>query len=383
MQRRILTLVALVPLTSAGVLELVGDASHIQFGTEAKLTASCTGQAPSVAFFWPRHLAAGSVLRAYLRYVPTDCIDLPMSAPCVGEHEGYPALFSCTFAGPDGQWTSTPPVRAQSEGVSSGRQRVYVECEAPPTHVIANISGALSVDGASVQNISITHDGSLLPFEGVTDGERVTIEVASPPSFPPPIPPPSPPPGTLLARAAGNLGTGAGAWAATWAEVMAGKGQSGSWASNASEWGWAGLSTWPTSGLIEMRCWNVNGGGEQVTFSETFTLDKGSCESSSYSAGCATFDFVWESGCYRVNGQGYDLSTSDLDRDGWIEGHCASGAPGRGWPTESGGWGWHTSCGCGGLYKYNGQPMCMGSGGNSGAGYVTNGADRVEMWLVE
>ena len=129
-----------------------------------------------------------------------------------------------------------------------------------------------------------------------------------------------------------------------------------------------------------MRCLNVNGGGGEQTFSETFTLDKGTCEDSSYSQGCGTFHFDWNSGCYGVNGRGNALSTSDLDRDTWAGGSCAA-TGNSAWADESAGWGWHGGCGCGAIYRADGQPMCMGKTGNS-VGYTSNGADRVEMWLM-
>ena len=90
-------------------------------------------------------------------------------------------------------------------------------------------------------NISVTHAGTLLPFEGVTGDDRIMVNLVQPP---PTSPPPAPPPmNQLLARAVVGPSVGnAGAWAASWAEVMSGKGQSENWASNASEWGWAGLS---------------------------------------------------------------------------------------------------------------------------------------------
>ena len=147
-------------------------------------------------------------------------------------------------------------------------------------------------------------------------------------SPPPPLVPPPTPPAPLaphvLARAVGNHGTGGGEWAATWAEVMAGKSQSGSWASDQTQWGWVGLAQWPASGTIEMRCLNLNGATGLDTFSQTFTLDKGACETNNYAIGCATFDFQWDMGCYSHNGRGNSLSTTDLDRDNWATSNCAA-----------------------------------------------------------
>jgi hypothetical protein len=132
-----------------------------------------------------------------------------------------------------------------------------------------------------------------------------------------------------------------------------------------------------------MRCLNVNGGSGEQTFSQSFTLAKGNCNDNYGTVGCDTFKFEWNQGCYGINGRGYGLSTSDLDQDAWTSGgaspfSCATQDVSH---SESGGWGWHKSCGCGGLYKNNGQPMCMGAG-DAGNGYSTNGADRVEMWLM-
>jgi len=176
-------------------LHLNGEANEIQFGTEAVLTASCASKAPSVAFHSPKSLSAGEVVRAYLRYVPTDCIDLPMSAPCVGGHADYPALFSCVYAGAAGQWTA-PPVSAHAEPHPSGRLRVFLECESPSTDALVSIAG-VSVGETAAQSItvSIMHNTTLLPFEGVAGGDVITIlPIAPPPSGPPSMPPTPPPP---------------------------------------------------------------------------------------------------------------------------------------------------------------------------------------------
>jgi hypothetical protein len=314
-----------------------------------------------------------------------------MSAPCVGDHADYPPLFSCTYAGAAGQWTA-PSVRAQAEatswyGAPSGPIRVFVECESPPTSSLVTIAGvSVGETAAQVITVSIMHNTTLLAFEGVAGGDVITIiPIAPPPSSPPPTPPPppsSPPPdNVILARAVGSHGAAGGEWAATWAEVMAGKGESASWASNPNQWGWVGLAQWPASGTIEMRCLNVDGGTGVDTFSQTFTLDKGACETNNYAIGCATFDFQWDMGCYSHNGRGNSLSTTDLDRDNWATSNCAAASRSV-WPTESAGWGWHDSCHCGSIYKYTGEPMCMGAG-TDGSGYQTNGADRVEMWLMD
>ena len=137
-----------------------------------------------------------------------------------------------------------------------------------------------------------------------------------------------------------------------------------------------------------MRCLNRNGGSGEETFSQVFTLQKSACNGNYATVGCDDFEFQWDQGCYGVNGRGYSLSTSDHDTDPWGGGNCAQGGNSI-WPTESGGWGWHKSCGCGGIYNYNGQPMCMGatevptgSCTNIGCGYHNNMAERVEMWLM-
>ena len=137
-----------------------------------------------------------------------------------------------------------------------------------------------------------------------------------------------------------------------------------------------------------MRCLNVNGGSNEQTFSQTYTLAKGNCNGNYATVGCDTFAFEWDQGCYGANGRGYYLSTSDLDQDSHT-GNCAAGGNSL-WPNESGGWGWHNSCGCGGIYKHNGKPMCMGDTETAGlqgcttvgCGYQINHADRVEMWLM-
>ena len=198
----------------AAVLKLHGDDNRIQFGpadTSAILKASCNSQPASFvravprAYFEPDMRNGGSVenVTVQLMKVPLSCSNVDPAEPCAGS--GSPldeAYFFCNWHGDNGNHTNPVPVAAYTvthkiEDMVAGVW-VLIQCVVLPPSVMADITGYDGVSGNAILRLSISHGtGSSaiqVPFEGLTDGDKITFTgLGTPPQNPPPGPPPTSP----------------------------------------------------------------------------------------------------------------------------------------------------------------------------------------------
>lgn len=206
---RALLSLLLLQQAAGGALNLEGSDSSINFksaSSTARLTASCEGVGPAVFHITPNEVTfqfdgspSNNIFKVRLGNVGPCSGISSLRQPCATTASQWPALFSCTYTGTQGQ-TTVGPLRADIEieevmNINLGTLS-YLECPLPSIEDLADISPAF--DGSPVKiSLAIKHFPDVgIPYDGVPGGSEITLlNLPAPP--PPSIPPPSPPPPLL------------------------------------------------------------------------------------------------------------------------------------------------------------------------------------------
>ena len=214
----------LIDGVTAAFLQLEGARSTIQFNegsTTAHLSASCSGNTPAVSFIQPSHVSGFPTGNISLELigVPSTCIGLPLTTPCVPHLDAMPALFVVHFTGVDGLKAHSAAAKplltlVEHAGVALGVS-VSLSVAFPDAPTMVALAGGAYEAPASLA-VSVVHaNQTTLPFKGLPDGDCVILTgltapsppapPALPPTLPPSptIPPPSPPPASPLFTSSG------------------------------------------------------------------------------------------------------------------------------------------------------------------------------------
>jgi len=206
----------------AGILQLKGGESYIDFANSARISASCGSSRgdPAWDYMDPTSFdvnggeyPSGNVT-VMLRNVPATCVDLPLSKPCAVQPSAYkrPAMFRCKYTSatdpddPDAEWS--PWLHAQRNRVEYdglATTEIYLTCPLPPFDRFVALSGYKSDAAPASINVTVWHGGrspyqtSEVVFSGISGGNELTmngLRAPPPPSpaSPPPAPPAPPPP---------------------------------------------------------------------------------------------------------------------------------------------------------------------------------------------
>ena len=195
-------LVNLLASVQGAILQLTGENSHIKFGRDAIVQASCSSWVPAVRYIHPNsisvnsvHTVAASNVTCVFDNVPASCaatksIHEPCaSAAFTGTTESlvHPLLFSCLWNSSIGANTTLGPFAAlyEEERTPTGSTiglHSYLQCPLPSASFLASAGFALRDPlDVVVLTLSVLHSRAAMPFAGLEGGNHVEISWPTPP----------------------------------------------------------------------------------------------------------------------------------------------------------------------------------------------------------
>jgi len=186
----------------------MGDPGAVVFGDGAHLTASCSGGQVTFKRIFPSTIdefLPGQMynVTVHLRGCPTSCANVPIDEPCADEPQFVEPLFFCNYEGSGGV-AHVGPLAAEvqfSRRTGEPTGHVFVGCPLPE---YAAAEQVMAVSPGGPQSAEPTMElqlsylaplgsaaAKLIAFEGLPQGNQISVKSLAPP--PPPRPPPSPP----------------------------------------------------------------------------------------------------------------------------------------------------------------------------------------------
>ena len=183
---------ALLLVAVPSVLKLLGSENAIQFGPNARLSASC-GE-PNASIRAIREVPASGKLNVNnnvsltLMHVPSTCLDVPIRAPCAAALPTDPPLWYCHFSTENGT-VSVGPFHASRTGLYEGNvflgMSVGLVCSGPNETQMLQLSGGVRAASLPVA-VSATYyaaagpDAMPIPFAGLPGHDILTAETHEP-----------------------------------------------------------------------------------------------------------------------------------------------------------------------------------------------------------